>query len=84
MLRVRRVRGRMAVRRVVAAADMPARQADAQVQPLASDPEAVLAAFDRRRQLLQLDLIQMSTAGGDARDGTNGTVRAAQLVDAAA
>jgi hypothetical protein len=74
VLRGRRVRCRVPVRRVVAAADMPAGQTDAQVKPLAPGPETILAAFDRRRQLLQLDLVQMSAAGSDASDVTNAVV----------
>src|ERR1051325_7926418 len=38
---------------------MTARQADAQVQPLAAVAQAVLAAVDRSRQLAQADLVEM-------------------------
>jgi len=54
------VLGGMPVGRVVAAADVPARQADAQMQPAPALAQAVLAAGDLRRELLQLDLIEMS------------------------
>ena len=53
------VRAGMAARRVVTAADLAAHQADAQVQPCAPFPQAVLAALDRRRQLGDGDLVQM-------------------------
>ena len=46
-----RVRGRVLVGRVVAAADVAALEADAQVQPLAAVAQAVLAAGDRLGQL---------------------------------
>ena len=47
----RGVRGRVPVRRVVAAADVAALEADAQMQPEAARREAVLAAVDRLGQL---------------------------------
>src|SRR5690349_7373390 len=55
--------GRVAVRRVVAATDVPALQADAEVQPLAPDAQAVLAAGDLRGQLAELDLVEVRADG---------------------
>jgi hypothetical protein len=49
----------MAVRRVVATADMPAGEADPQMKPLAARAQTILAARDRGRQLLELYLFQM-------------------------
>ena len=46
-----RVRGRVLARRVVAAADVPALEADAQVAPDAAVAQALLAAVGRLRQL---------------------------------
>src|SRR3954447_6736840 len=63
--RVRRlvvVRGRVPIRRVVATADVTARGADPQVEPLPAHPQAVFASRDRFRQLLHLDLIEVGTA----------------------
>ena len=40
---------------------MIADQADPQVQPLPANPQAILAAFDRGRQLADGDLVQMAT-----------------------
>ena len=56
----RGVRGRVAVRGVVAAADVTAGEADPQVQPLAAVAQAVLAAVDGRGELAQLDLVEVS------------------------
>src|SRR5207244_8900047 len=53
------VRGRMAVRRIVAAADVSALQADPQVQPLAAGGEAIDAAVDRGGQLRDPDVIEV-------------------------
>src|SRR3954451_5342551 len=53
------MRGRVAARRAVAAADVAARQADAQVQPLAAATKAVLAAVHLGRELAHLDLVEM-------------------------
>src|SRR4029078_6782231 len=61
-----RVRGRVLVRRAVAAADVAALQADAQVQPLAAHAQAVLAAVGRFRQLGDLDRVYVG-AGGHQR-----------------
>src|SRR3954464_15946900 len=55
--------GRVAVRRVVAAADMAARQADAKVEPLAAGAETVLTAVHLGRELEDGDLVEMSAAG---------------------
>jgi len=54
--------GRVAVGRVVAAADMAALQADAQVQPHASRAQAVLAAGGGLRQLGERDRVEVGTA----------------------
>src|SRR4051794_15538005 len=61
-----RVRGRVLVRRAVAAAHVAALEADAQVQPLAALAQAVLAAVGRLRQLGDLDRVQVR-AGGHQR-----------------
>src|SRR5207253_959330 len=53
------VGGRVAVGGVVAAADVTAGEADAEVQPLAADAEAVLAAVHGRRQFAQPDLVEV-------------------------
>src|SRR3954452_7174534 len=53
------VGGGVLVGRVVAAADVPARQADAQVQPLAAGGEALLAAVDGLRELGDRDLVEV-------------------------
>src|SRR5262245_20955157 len=53
------VRSRVPVRRVVAAADMPAVEADAEVEPQPADLQAVLAALGGRRQLGDGDLVEM-------------------------
>jgi len=53
------VRGRVAVRRRVAAADLPAGLAHAQVQPAAADLQALLAAGERLGQLRDLHHVQM-------------------------
>src|SRR3954468_18922868 len=61
--RVRRrvaVGGGVAVRGVVAAADVAAGEADPEVQPLAAFAQAVLAAVDGRRKLAQGDLIEVN------------------------
>src|ERR1700730_5951046 len=53
------VRGRMAVGRVVAAADVAASEADPEVQPLAAVEQAVLAAVDGCRELAERDLVEV-------------------------
>src|SRR5256885_653060 len=53
------VRGRVALRRVVAAANVTAGEADPEVQPLAAFAQAVLAAVDGGRKLAHGDLIEM-------------------------
>jgi len=58
------VRGRVAVGGVVAAADVAALQADAQVQPLAAAGEAVLAAGDGLGQLGDQDLVEVAANSG--------------------
>src|SRR5262249_32661294 len=58
-----RVRRRMPVGRRVAAANVTAREADAEVQPLVACPKAVLAAVDRGRQLEHLDLVEVRADG---------------------
>src|SRR5205823_7944390 len=63
----------VAVRLVVAAPEVPARQADAQVQPFAAGREAVLAAVDGRRELGDRDLVEVGAAGhGAFRSGGSG------------
>src|SRR4051812_16418297 len=61
VLRRMLVRGRVAVRGAVAAADVPAGEADAEVQPLAAAAQAIFAAVDLGRQLAQLDLVEVRT-----------------------
>ena len=51
----------MPVGGVVATADMPAAQADSQMQPFAARAQAILAAVDRRGQLAEADLVQVAT-----------------------
>src|SRR5262249_1144365 len=58
--------GGVPVRRVVAAADLPAAQAHPQVDPAAADLEALLAAEGRLRQLGHLDRIEVGTGVGHA------------------
>src|SRR4051812_18941670 len=57
MVRLVVVRGRVTVRRAVAAPHLSAGEADAEMQPLAARAQALFAPFDRRGQLAQLDLI---------------------------
>jgi hypothetical protein len=59
MLRRLCVRSRVAVRRVIASADVTASKTDAQVQPLAADAQEILAALDRGRHVSNQDLIKM-------------------------
>src|SRR5713226_7981316 len=59
MLRGLCVRSRVAVRRVIATADVTASKTDAQTQPLAADAQAVLAALDGGRHASNQDLIKM-------------------------
>src|SRR5207249_3659465 len=69
--RVRRcvmVGGRMAVGRVVAAADVTARQTDAEMEPLAAAAQAVLAAVHLGGEFTHLDLVEM---GAGARRGSH-------------
>ena len=58
------VRGRVLVRRVVAAADVPALVAHAQVQPARADGQAVLAAGDLVRRLEVVDGVEMGAGRG--------------------
>jgi hypothetical protein len=51
---------RVPVRRRVAAADLPADLAHAQVHPAAADLQTLLAAGDPRRRLEHLDLIRVT------------------------
>src|SRR6478609_6230137 len=53
------VRSCVAVWRVIAAADVTASEADAQMQPLAADAQAVLAAVDGGRHVSDQDLIEV-------------------------
>jgi hypothetical protein len=57
------VRSRVPIRRVVAAAHVPAGEADAEVEPQAADLQAVLAALDGRWQLEDGDLVEMGADG---------------------
>src|SRR4051794_10484959 len=57
------VRGRVAIGRGVAAADVPALQADAQVHPAAARGEAVLAAVHGVGQLAQEDVVEVGAGG---------------------
>jgi len=50
----------MAVRRLVAAADVSTAEADAQVQPLAADAESVLTAVDCVGKLAEVHLVEVS------------------------
>ena len=59
----------MTVWRVVAAPDVPALEADAEVEPLTADPQAVLAPCDLRRQLADLDGVEVGA--DDGRSGTS-------------
>src|SRR5258706_13675305 len=59
MLRGLSVRSRVAVWRVIAAADVAARKTDPQMQPLAADAQAVLAAVDGSRHVSDQDLIEV-------------------------
>src|SRR5262249_49990791 len=61
--RVRRrvgMRGRVPVRRGVAAPDVTAHEADPEVQPLGAHLKAFLAPVDRRRELVHGDLVEMA------------------------
>src|SRR4051794_14513348 len=58
-----RVRGRVAVGRAVAAADVAALEADAQVDPPRAHLQAVLAAVDGLRQLGDLDVLEVGADG---------------------
>src|SRR3954469_12813814 len=60
MARLVEMRGGVAVRRVVAAADLPALVTHPQVHPPAADLEALLAALDRLLRLEGFDGVQMS------------------------
>lgn len=66
----------VAVRGVVAAPDMAALEADAQVEPLPADPQAVLAPCDLRRQLVELDSVEVGAGDAYPQDDTG---RAATL-----
>ncbi len=55
-----KVRGRVTVLRVVAATDLPAAEAHAEVHPPASDLQALLAARHRLRQLGEADLVEVN------------------------
>jgi ribosomal protein S18 acetylase RimI-like enzyme len=58
-----RVLAGVAVGRVIAAAGLPALEADAQVQPLAAGGEAFRASLDRLGQLGDLDVIEVRAGG---------------------
>jgi hypothetical protein len=57
------VRGRVAIRGVVAAADVTTGEADPQVQPLAAVAQAVLAAPDLGWQLAHDDFAEVRAGG---------------------
>src|SRR5262249_7392408 len=61
------VRRRVLVRRRVAAADLPARHAHAEMHPAAADLQALLAARDALRQLGELDLVEVRAGCGHSR-----------------
>ena len=65
---------RMLTGRVIAAADVPTLQADAQMQPHAALAQAVLAALDDGRQLCHGDGVEMA-AGGHRERMTRTSVR---------
>jgi hypothetical protein len=69
-----RVRAGMAIGRVIAAADLAALQADAQMQPRFAAGQAVLAALDRLGQLHEANAVEMGARGhlGDSLDGHRG------------
>lgn len=54
------VSGRVAFRRVVTAAGMPANETQPQVNPFGPFPKTVLTTIDRIRKLLHLDLVEMT------------------------
>src|SRR6476469_7345624 len=53
----------VAVGRVVAAADVPAGQADPEMEPLAAHSQAILATVDGGGQLVDGDLVEMGADG---------------------
>jgi hypothetical protein len=53
----------MLVGRVVAAEDLPARHAHAEMDPAAADLQALLAAGNRLRQLRDVNLVEVSADG---------------------
>src|ERR1043166_637485 len=57
------MRGRVPVRRRVAAADLAARHAHAEVNPAGADLQAFLAPCDRLRKLRHLDLVEVAANG---------------------
>src|SRR4051794_27745785 len=59
VLALRVVRGGVTVRRVVAAADVPARRAHPQVHPRTADLQAILAAGDLVRNVADGDRVEM-------------------------
>ena len=62
---------RVAIRGVVAATDLPAAEAHAEVHPAASDLQALLATQELFRQLGDLDLVEMGAGRAHtARDAT--------------
>ena len=62
------VRGGVPVGRVITAADVAALQADAQVQPDAAFPQAILAAGDAVRELKDLDRAEVGTGSRSLND----------------
>ena len=64
---VAEVRGRVAIRRVVAAADLPAVETHPEVNPAGADLQALLAAQKGRRQRRDLNGVEV---GAGFRTGT--------------
>ena len=79
-----RVRFRVFGGRVVAAADVPALQADPQVQPDAAFAQAVLAPCDLGRQLRDGDRVEVGAARHAPQDDTRRTRDAARRLPARA
>src|SRR4030095_3909317 len=62
------MRRRVAGRGGVAAADLPAGHAHAEMDPAAADLQALLAAFDRLREGGHLDLVEVAADGSRRHD----------------
>jgi hypothetical protein len=66
-----RVGSGVTVRRLVAAANVTAFEADPQMEPLLASGEALLAAIDRFRQLDDLDVIAVAAEGHASRGSSH-------------